>query len=71
MATMTVRMSDKDAELVRRYARFEGKGISDFIRDAVFEQIEDQEDLEALRQAIAEDDGTRYSQDDVSKKLGL
>ena len=63
MATMTMRVDDADAAIVRKYAKFEGVTISDFIRDAVFSKIEDQEDLAALRAAIAGDDGTRYSHD--------
>lgn len=71
MSTMTLRMSDADAEIVRHYAAFEGKGISEFIREAVFEKIEDEQDLEALRAAVAEDDGTRYSQAQALEELGL
>lgn len=71
MSTMTLRVDDADAALVRKYAEFEGKTISDFIRDAVFEKIEDQEDLAVLRAAIAEDDGERYSHEQVLAELGL
>ena len=42
MPTMTMRLDETDAEVVRKYAAFEGKTISDFVRDAVFEKIEDQ-----------------------------
>ena len=70
MATMTMRVDDADALLVRKYAAFEGKTISDF-RDAVFERIEDQDDLSVLRAAIAEDDGARYSHDQVLSELGF
>ena len=71
MATMTMRVDDADAAIVRKYAKFEGVTISEFIRDAVFAKIEDQEDLAALRAAIAEDDGTRYSHDEVLAELGF
>lgn len=71
MSTMTMRIDDADAALIRKYASFEGKTISDFIRDAVFEKIENQEDLAALRACIAEDDGTRYSHEQVLAELGL
>ena len=71
MSTMTMRVDDADAAIVRKYAKFEGKTISDFIRDAVFEKIEDKEDLATLRAAIAEDDGTRYSHEQVLDELGL
>ena len=40
MPTMTMRLDETDAEVVRKYAEFEGKTISDFVRDAVFEKIE-------------------------------
>ena len=49
----------------------EGKTISDFIRDAVFEKIETQDDLAALRAAVEEDDGTRYTHAQVLAELGL
>ncbi len=71
MSTMTMRIDDEDAAIVRKYAKFEGKTISDFIRDAVFEKIEDSEDLAALRAAVAEDDGTRYTHDQVLAELGF
>ena len=71
MSTMTLRLNDPDAELVRRYAEVEGKSISDFIRDAVFEKIEDQDDLQVLREAIASDDGRRFNHAEVINELGL
>ena len=71
MHTMTMRLDETDAEVVRKYAEFEGKTISDFIRDAVFEKIEDQQDLATLREAIAVDDGVRYTHEQVLAELGL
>ena len=71
MTTMTLRMDDRDAEIVRNMARFEGKSISDFIREAVYEVIEDRMDLAELRKAVAEDDGTHYTNDQVLAELGL
>ena len=69
MATMTIRMDDKDAELVRKYARFEGVTLSDFARNAIFEKIEDAHDLQELRETIAHDTGERYSLDDILADL--
>lgn len=71
MSTLTMRVNDTDAAVVRKYAQFEGKTISDFIRDAVFEKIEDSEDLNTLRSAIAEDDGARYTHKQVLEALGM
>ena len=71
MPTMTMRLDETDAEVVRKYAEFEGKTISDFVRDAIFEKIEDQQDLATLREAIAVDDGVRYTHEQVLAQLGL
>ncbi len=71
MPTMTMRLDETDAEVVRKYAEFEGKTISDFVRDAVFEKIEDQQDLATLREAIAVDNGVRYTHEQILAQLGL
>ena len=71
MPTMTMRLDEADAEVVRKYAEFEGKTISDFVRDAVFEKIEDQQDLATLREAIGADNGVRYTHEQVLAQLGL
>lgn len=69
MTTMTVRMSDEDAELVRKYVGFEGTTISEFARSAMLEKIEDHADLQELRAAIEADDGQRFSINDVLEEL--
>ena len=71
MPTMTMRLDETDAEVVRKYAEFEGKTISDFVRDAVFEKIEDQQDLATLREAITTDNGVRYTHEQILAQLGL
>lgn len=71
MPTMTMRLDETDAEVVRKYAEFEGKTISDFVRDAVFEKIEDQQDLATLREAIAADNGVRHTHEQALAQLGL
>ena len=69
MATLTIRMDDNDAELVRKYARFEGVTLSDFARNAIREKIVDAHDLQELRDAIAHDTGERYSLDEILADL--
>lgn len=69
MSTMTVRMNEEDAELVRKFAQFEGVTISDFARTAILEKIEDSCDLQELREAIAQDSGERFSIDEIISEL--
>ena len=71
MIAMAVHLGEAEAAFVRKHAELEGKTTSDFIRDTVLEKIDDQEDLAALRTAIEEDDGTRYTHEQVLKELGL
>ena len=40
-----IRMNEQDAELIRKFARFEGVTISDFAHAAILEKIEDSYDL--------------------------
>lgn len=69
MTTMTVRMNEQDAELVRKFAEFQGLTISDFARSAILEKIEDSYDLQELRDAIAHDDGERFTIDEILGEL--
>lgn len=41
------------------------------MRDDVLERIEDAEDLAALREALAQDDETRYSPEQALQELGM
>lgn len=66
---MTVRMNEQDAELIRKFAQFEGVTISDFARTAILEKIEDSYDLQELRQAIAQDTGERFTIDEILTEL--
>ena len=59
MATMTLRINDQDGELIKKYIQMHGLTISEFARQAMLEKIEDEYDLQVLRQAMAEDDGVR------------
>jgi len=69
MPTMTIRMNEQDAELVRKFAQFAGVTISDFARAAILEKIEDSYDLQELREAIAHDSGERFSINEILDEL--
>lgn len=71
MSTMTLRINADDSNLIKNYIKFHNISLSDFARQAMLEKIEDDYDLETLRQAMAEDDGTRVSHADLMKEFGL
>ena len=46
MSTVSLRLSDKDDALIRKFAELHNMDLSSFIRQAVLEKIEDEYDLE-------------------------
>ena len=64
-SVLTVRMSSEEKRLVGSYAKAYGISVSELVRQAVMERIEDEIDARDLMRAIEEDDGVRYSMEDV------
>lgn len=50
MAMLTLRVSSEEKELIEKYAKFEGKSISDYIRNLIYEKIEDMEDQKFIEE---------------------
>ena len=71
--TISVRLNDADTMLFKKYAELNGISVSELIRQAVIERIEDEYDLDAYNKAIAEykNNPTTYSLDEVERELGL
>ena len=71
--TISVRLSDKDTELIKAYADMNNISLSDLIRNAVLEKIEDEYDLECYKKAIEEDkkNPKTYTMEEVKEELGM
>ena len=71
--TISVRLSDKDTELIRTYAEMNNISLSDLVRNAILEKIEDEYDLECYKKAIAEYEKNpkTYTLDEIKEELGL
>lgn len=71
--TISVRLNDKDTELIKSYAEINNISLSDLIRNAVLEKIEDEYDLECYHKAIQEyrKNPKTYTLDEVKEELGL
>jgi hypothetical protein len=72
--TFSLRVSEDDAALIRKYAEMNGMSISDLLRQSVLEKIEDEIDLASWRQAyeeyLAHPEGA-VTLDELGKELGL
>ena len=71
--TISVRLSEEDTKLIKTYAEINNISLSDLIRNAVLEKIEDEYDLKCYEKALEDykKNSKTYSLEDVKKELGL
>lgn len=69
-ATMTIRLESEEKNLIADYAAAFGTSVSEFMRRAALERIEDELDLKAWYEAKAEFDAdpVTYSAEEIAKK---
>ncbi len=70
MSTISLRFNNRDEALVRKYAALHNTSVSDLIRSAVIEMIENEIDVEMFDKAVAETQAI-YSLEETKKALGL
>lgn len=70
MATISLRVDDRDEKLFREYARLNRMTVSELLRKATLELIEDEIDLALFDKALA---GTKktHTLAEVKQELGL
>ena len=71
--TISVRLNEKDTELIKAYANINNISLSDLIRNAVLEKIENEYDLESYNKAIEEyrKNPKTCTLEEVKEELGL
>ncbi len=69
--TISLRLNNSDSEIIKAYAEMKGLSISEFVRRAVLERIEDEFDLKAYESALSEykKNPVTYSLDEVIKEI--
>lgn len=71
--TISVRLNEEDTELIKAYAEINKISVSDMVRNAILEKIEDEYDLKAYKKAMEEykKNPKTYTLEEVKKELGL
>ena len=71
--TISLRLNEEDGKLIKSYAELNGMSISELVRQAVLEHIEEKYDLQAYEKALQayHADPVTYSQEEVERELGL
>ena len=70
---VSLRLSDEETMLIKKYAEMHNISVSDLFRQAVMEKIEDEYDLKCYEKAVAsyKKDSRTYTLDEVETELGL
>lgn len=70
--SITMRVSEKERELIKEFADFYGMNTSEYIRKVVLERIEDEFDLKAYEEAETEfeKNPTTYTLQEVIDNYG-
>ena len=71
--TISVRLNEEDTNIIKAYAAMNNISLSDLIRNAIMEKIEDEYDLECYKKAMKKYKANpkTYSMEEVKKELGL
>lgn len=71
--TISVRLNNEETELIKAYAKLNNISLSDLIRNAVIEKIEEEFDLETYKKAMKEHEKNpkTYTLDEIKKELDI
>ncbi len=71
--TISVRLNEQDTKLIKAYAQINNISLSDLVRNAILEKIENEYDLECYENAMKEyeKDKKTYTMNDIKEELGL
>ena len=71
--TISVRLNEEDTKLIKKYAELNNITLSELVRNAILEKIEDEYDLKCYKEALKEHEKNpkTYTLDEIEKELGL
>lgn len=77
MPTISLRINDEDGKLIHDYVKVNNLNLSEFVRNAVLEKIEDEMEIseefakELLRAKEDAKNGKLYTLEEARKELGI
>lgn len=77
MGTVSFRLTDKEHQCAEQLAKFHGVNLSDYFRNIIYEQVEDFEDLKAIKELERdmkkhpEDYKKTYTLKEIAEELGF
>lgn len=69
---LSIRCSSEDENLIKKFAAIKKQSVSEFLRQAALEKIEDEYDLKLVKDYLEKKEKMSfYSADEVEKELGI
>ncbi len=69
---ISIRCSSEDENLIKKFAAIKKQSVSEFLRQAALEKIEDEYDLKLVKDYLDKKEKMSfYSADEVEKELGI
>ncbi len=71
--TVSVRLNEKDGKLIKEYAKMNNISLSDLIRNAIMEKIDNEYDLQYYYEAMEQyrQNPKTYTLKEVKKEMGF
>lgn len=71
--SVSIRMNDKELEIIKKYAELNGTTVSEVMRKAILEKIEDEFDIFFYEEAFGEykNDPKSYTLEEAKALLGI
>lgn len=74
MSVISIRLNENEEKVIKKYIEAKGLSVSQYIKDLIFEKIEDEYDLEVIQEYVkSKDEGTLelISFEEASKEWGI
>ena len=70
---ISLRVTEKENELIKSFAKLYGETVSEYIRRTVMERIEDEFDIQCFNNAKSEyaENPVTYTTEEIAKELGI
>ncbi|MGI6359709.1 MAG: type II toxin-antitoxin system RelB family antitoxin [Acholeplasmatales bacterium] len=71
--SISIRMTEREKQIVKEYSKLNGLSVSEVMRQAIFEKIEDEYDVLIIEEAVNEyeKEPKSYSLEEVKKILDI
>ena len=73
MCTFSIRLTEAEKKLIKEYSKLNNKSMSEVLKAAFFEKMEDEFDIKMADEAYKEykKDSKKYTLNEARKELGL